>query len=192
MSRAGRTLRGLVKQYLRTWGQSALTVQHHVPISRPTIVAVMACLFSRLLPSVPIVAQVMLCAMFSFANSRGPRLGELCGEDHYRRANCVWVDGRIIVGSTAEASTRGLLRKGLLLRAQNPPSKTDRSGAKYGGKFMWYRYDPDDPLNFATAWAAYELRCPCPPASREAWPAFSYDGGSKKLSEHTARLLPLV
>ena len=189
MGRAGRTLRGLTAQYLTSWGQDALTVRHHVPIARHLIVAVVTTLVALLMPKMNTATQLMLCAMITFATCRGPRLNELCGEHHYRRANFVWVNGRTLIGSTARARSLGSLVKGLLLRVQNPPSKTDRSGAKWGGKYMWYRYDPGDTLNFAAAWAAYEERCPCPEEQRRVWPAFSMNGDAVVLTERAARSL---
>ena len=41
---------------------------------------------------------------------------------------------------------------------------------------MWFRYNPDNPLNFAYRWQQWELEHPCPAELRRTWPAFSPTG----------------
>jgi hypothetical protein len=41
---------------------------------------------------------------------------------------------------------------------------------------MWFRYDDQNPLNFAWRWQQWELQYPCPQEQRRLWPAFSPTG----------------
>ena len=161
MKHAGRVLKGLVKEYLRCHGQSALTVQHHIPIPQRVTLDLIRALTTFSVPSLTRAAQFAMRAHAAFARVRALRLAECCDEFCYKRANFDWVDGRTLVGSTQKAVARGL-RDGILLRVQNPPSKTDQDGTKYGGTYMWYRLDSTtDELNFPAAWAALECAFPC-------------------------------
>ena len=47
---------------------------------------------------------------------------------------------------------------------------------------MWFRLDPDNPLNFAASWLAYERYCPCPDGQERLWPAFSPEGDHRGFS----------
>eukprot|EP00966_Prymnesium_polylepis_P109538 2535082-Prymnesium_polylepis.1 len=70
------------------------------------------------------------------------------GDSFYRRASFVWCRLSRLMGSTATAAGGSPLAEGKIVRSQNPPSKTDRSGQKWGGKFMYYRKDSTNVVNF--------------------------------------------
>jgi hypothetical protein len=44
---------------------------------------------------------------------------------------------------------------------------------------MWFRYDDQNPLNFAWRWRQWEEAHPCPASERARWPAFSPTGDSR-------------
>jgi hypothetical protein len=138
-----------------------------------------------------IVLHEALLTIALFSLVRGPRLDEWCrmfsGDTYYRRSNLVWVSGRQIVGSTQQAVASGGPLDGWLVRVQNVPSKTDRTGQKWVGKFMWYVLDRSSPRNFPAQWLRWELTFPCPAAVRTVWPAFSPTGDSVPFSPARAR-----
>ena len=111
------------------------------------------------------------------------------GDSFYRRSNFNWCEGKRIAGSTATAMSRGGAADGSIIRSQNVPSKTDRSCRKWGGRFMFYRCNSADPLNFGCAWRRYEVGWPCPESERGLWPAFSPNGDDVPFAPARARAL---
>jgi hypothetical protein len=191
LKKVGDVLRGLNAAFLKLWGQEALAVDHHIPFSLDVVHRMHEALRSYAIVSFSVALHDAICVIMLFSLVRGPRLDEWCrmfkDDTFYRRLNFVWVDGRVIVGSTQAAAARGGPLDGWLLRVQNVPSKTDRTGQRWMGKFMWYVLHVSSPLNFAKQWLAWELAYPCPENLRHAWPAFSPDGGSTPFSQSLAR-----
>ena len=177
LKKVGDVLRGLNAAFLKLWGQEALAVDHHIPFSLDVVHRMHEALRSYAIVSFSVALHDAICVIMLFSLVRGPRLDEWCrmfkDDTFYRRLNFVWVDGRVIVGSTQAAAARGGPLDGWLLRVQNVPSKTDRTGQRWMGKFMWYVLHVSSPLNFAKQWLAWELAYPCPENLRHAWPAFS-------------------
>ena len=49
------------------------------------------------------------------------------------------------------------VKRGDLIRGVSASSKCDRLNVEWSKQHQWFKYDPDDPLNFAVAWVTYEL-----------------------------------
>ena len=111
---------------------------------------------------------LLLC----YGINRAPRLDEV---PTYRRSNFGFAITERSFVSAARASAAGPIPRGTLLRAAQVPSKTDRSGQKWCGKFLYYHLDEDSELSFAAEWARYELKYPCGEEQRGSWAAFSPD-----------------
>jgi hypothetical protein len=175
-------LKGMNLAFLKVWGQEALAVDHHVPFALEHIRLCHEALRSYAVVAFCKIMHDAVCVIMLFSLVRGPRLDEWCemfsGDTYYRRINFVWVHGRELIGSTQRAMAVGPPRNGWLLRVQNVPSKTDRTGRKLMGKCMWYVLNCEAPLNFAAEWLRWELAYPCPEELRASWPAFSPSGNS--------------
>ena len=190
---AAKVLKGLVADYKRDFGQDAMTAQHHVPFELQVVLRCVAALQRRALRSHgwSDTLHDAIEVMIKFSMVRGPRLDETCemmaGDTFYRRANFAWCSGAHIIGSSATASASAPIAADAIIRAQNVPSKTDRSGRKWGGKYMHYRKNALNPLNFAGAWERWELRYPCPESERALWPAFSPSGDHAPFGPALAR-----
>ena len=191
LGKAAAQLRGLVKSFLRDEGQDSMVTDHHIPFALDVLLRAVAALDAAAVPSLGDDLQFATAVIFKFSMVRAPRLDEWCemfaGDTYYRRSNFEWVQGRTVVGDSQQAVAAGGPQPGWLLRARNVPSKTDRSGQKWMGRFMWYAYDPTNPLNFPTAWLAWDIARPCPPASRGVWPAFSPTGDHRPFKPALAR-----
>ena len=113
--------------------------------------------------------------------SAGIRKDELFGDFALQRANFAWVDSdaRPLPRNSTTLASR---RKGDILRVLSAPSKCDQLNVEWGAKPMWFRLDPDNPLNFAASWLAYERYCPCPDGQERLWPAFSPEGDHRGFS----------
>ena len=190
---AAKVLKGLVADYKRDFGQDAMTAQHHVPFELDVVRRCVAALQRRAMRTHgwSDTLHHAIEVMITFCMVRGPRLDELCemmaGDTFYRRANFAWCSGARVVGSSAVASATTKIAADAVVRAQNVPSKTDRSGRKWGGKYMYYRKNALNPLNFASAWESWDLRNPCPESERARWPAFSPSGDHVPFAPALAR-----
>lgn len=156
LHKAGTLLKGLNAAFLRTLAHlgsgEALAADHHIPFSLNVIDSLFDALRTAAITAWAIVLHEALLTIALFSLVRGPRLDEWCrmfsGDTYYRRSNFVWVSGRQIVGSTQQAVASGGPLDGWLVRVQNVPSKTARTGQKWVGKFMWYVLDRSSPRNF--------------------------------------------
>ena len=52
------------------------------------------------------------------------------------------------------------------------------------GKYMWYRMDHTNQLNFPAQWARYEVAYPCPEDQRGIWAAVSPVAGAAHSPKH--------
>ena len=191
MHAASRMLRGMIEQLKARCGQDAMSVDHHIPYPLQSIVRAVAYLDNHSNSEWTPAFHDSLAVVVRFSLARGPRMDEWCemfaGDTYYRRVNFTWCLVGDVIGSTAAMDAAGGLSPRLLLRATNVPSKTDRSGAKWIGKHMWYRPSGSDPLNFASAWARFERRYPCTEGDRRTWAAFSPSGGPAAFKPTQAR-----
>ena len=190
MRAAGRMLRGMIEQLKSRCGQDVMSVDHHIPYPLQSIVRAANYLSSYANTAWPAVVHDSLLVALKFNLGRGPRLDEWCemflGDTFYRRANFNWCHSGVVIGSTALLDLAPADPVEPLLRATNVPSKTDRGGAKWIGKHMWYKKSAN-PLNFPNTWAWYERKYPCPEAERRSWAAFSPEGNSKAFKPTAAR-----
>ena len=191
LHQAATLLKGMNQAFLKAWGQEALAVDHHVPFALEHIRACHEALRAYAIIAWSKVRHDAICVIVLFSLVRGPRLDEWCqmfaGDTFYRRQNFVWVRERELIGSTPRAVAAGGPKQGWLIRVQNVPSKTDRTGQRWLGRFMWFVLDFEAPLNFAAAWLRWELAYPCPEDMRASWPAFSPTGDSAPFTPGVAR-----
>ena len=184
-------LKGLVEEYKQDFGQDALAVRHHVPFSLDEVRRMIEALRRREIDGLSESVSDALIVVICFCMVRGPRLDEWVekfrGDSLWRRASFKWAAAPKRYLYTREIAAHGPVAPGMLLRAVNPPSKTDRSGRKYGSKYMYYVKDEDNPINFAAEWERYELKYPCPPGKENEWPAFSPWGDHRPFIERIAR-----
>ena len=186
-------IKGLVEQHKRDFGQDSLAPAHHVPYPLESICKACAYLDSYACASWTRQLHDALGVLVRFCMVRGPRLDEFAemfvGDTFYRRSNFNWCRDTGAVAYTQLIGSVLSLFDGRLLQVRNVPSKTDRSGAKWVGKMMYYRARVSQPLNFAAAWARYELKYPCPVACRTSWPAFSPTAAAATFKPVLARQL---
>ena len=184
-------LKGMNAAFLKAWGQEALAPDHHVPFALSDVRLLREALVSYAILHWARVLHDAVCVIALFCLVRGPRLDEWCrmfaGDTFYLRANFVWVRGRDLIGSTAAAVAISGPADGWLLRVRNVPSKTDRTGQKWLGRYMWYVYRTASTLNFPAQWLQWETVYPCPEGLRSAWPAFSPSGDHQPFSPTVAR-----
>lgn len=193
MAAAGRQLRGMIETLKRTYGQNAMAVRHHIPYPLDTVLRAVDYLEHYRCPQWSRALHDALCVVIKFNMARGPRLDEWCemysGDTFYRRANFSWSRGERLLGSTQAADAESTVTNGDIIRGMNVPSKTDRTGAKMLGKYIWYIYDDTNPLNFAAAWARFERRYACPEHDRCWWPAFSPTASHEPFKPTPARAM---
>jgi hypothetical protein len=190
MAPASRILRGLIEQLKQRCGQDAMAPDHHIPYPLQSILRAVKYLDTYSNPAWTASYHDSLALAIRFNLARGPRIDEWCemytGDSYYRRGNFSWMlDSVLLEGALLDIPSAGLTTT--FLRVTNVPSKTDRSGAKWIGKFMWYRARSSDPLNIAHAWAKYELKYPCPASQRRTWAAFSPSGDAPAFKPTPAR-----
>jgi len=188
-------LRGLNELYKQRWGASSLVAERTEPFPLWALHAM-----ARALAEGAVLRdeaeRECYRIVFLFAVSAAPRLDEICymgpGDTFYARDNFVWYhNGRAV------AAAPGVLERLLaavqsgsrtvMLKGTSAPSKADRMNTTWGGRDMWFRPDPSNPLNFAFFFLKWEIAHPCPLGARAQWPAFSLDGGETPLSAHTVR-----
>ena len=109
------------------------------------------------------------------------------GDSFWLRTSFMWCAAASKTLDTAAMAAGGPIAASTLLRGRNPPSKTDRSGRKYGGKWMYFLKDDANPINFAAEWERWELKYPRPPGGAHQWPAFSPTGDARPFRERQAR-----
>jgi hypothetical protein len=191
MKPASRILRGLIEQLKARCGQDAMAPDHHIPYPLQSILRAVKYLDEHSNPAWTAAYHDALALAMRFNLARGPRLDEWCemfsGDSFYRRANFSWSLDSVLIGESAALDITFIEYATTFLRVTNVPSKTDRSGAKWIGKFMWYRARSSDPLNFAYAWYRYESKYPCPEPQRRSWAAFSPTGGAAAFKPTPAR-----
>ena len=190
MRASGRMLRGMIEQLKARCGQDVMSVDHHIPYPLQAIIRAARYLssYANRAWSAAFHDGLLVAVLFNLA--RGPRLDEWCemfaGDSFYRVINFNWCRNGTVVGSTASLDAAPTEAADPLLRSTNVLSKTDRSGAKWIGKHMWYKRSPN-PLNFPTAWASYERKYPCLEADRRSWAAFSPSGSAAAFKPAAAR-----
>ena len=194
---SAKLLRGLIEEQKERFGDCAMAVTNHIPFPLDSLRRMCDALIKHQMGAAgwSVALTDAIAAVFTFSLARGPRLNEWIQahirDTFYRRLNFVWCDGHTIIGSTAHAMiyfiVLGYIPNGTLLRVQNVPMKTDRTGLKFTGRYMWYKLDRTNPLNFAAQWARYEILHPCPEDQRAKWAAFSPDGGPTPFKEQPAR-----
>jgi hypothetical protein len=190
LAKVRKVLKGLTRRFVKDFCVEALATHHHEPIPLAVVTRVVEVLRSPAERPCDDPAASAVDTAVCFAMSRAPRLDEVCemfaGDTFYCRANFVWVRGGDVLGGTAAA---GPLVDGDFLRVTNVPSKTDRSGVKWVGRYMWYRLDRSNPINFPAAWERYEAAYPCPVTERASWAAFSPDGTARPFRPAQFRVL---
>lgn len=73
-----------------------------------------------------------------------------------------------------------------MLKVKSVASKCDADNSHWGSRDMWFVYDDTNELSLPVAWAQYELKYPCAPSQRTAWPAVSPHGNDKAYTTSTA------
>jgi len=139
-------------------------------------------------PTLHLSFLVMVCCCLA----TGVRLDELTSEECYKRANFVWLDkvtGDELPNTVATSRSR---RNGDLLRGRSVESKCDPHNVVWGSRFMWFRYDDTNPLNFAWRWSQWETEHPAPEGERHKWPAFSPTGDGTRYGWAQATALFVV
>ena len=192
---AAKLLAGLIEEYKSDFGDCAMAVDHHIPFPMDSLTRMIAVLlaYGVLTSGWTHALHDAIALAFTFGLARAPRLNEWirahAGDTYYKRHNFHWCDASLILGSTAAALAHfgGVIPEGTILRSQNVPMKCDRSGAKFTGRYMWYKKNSKNPLNFATQWQRYETLYPCPEDRRALWAAFSPTGGAEPFSDASAR-----
>ena len=193
MEEARGVLKGLCARYKLRWGDDALVPMRKQPFSTAHTRAILHALDTATvaLGWTTCLAQAMQVA-FCFGMSTGMRKDEWTAafnDDTYlRRANLTWVDddGEPLPSTPEVTASR---RNGHLLRGRAPPSKCDRLATEWGARYMWFRLDDSNPLNFAARWRQWELDHPCPPQDRGTWPAFSPFGNEVPFTSSRAGAL---
>jgi len=189
-----RILRGLCNRYKKMWGADALVPQRRQPFSLAQLRGMAAALVAQQVagwsPTLHLAFLTMLCCCLS----TGVRLHELVAEECYKRANFVWLDRvtGLELPNTVETSRSRC--NGDLLRGRSVESKCDPNNVVWGSRFMWFKYDDTNPLNFAWRWSQWEAEFPAPEADRHAWPAFSPTGDRARFgwAQATAFLVTLM
>ena len=191
MGKAAALLKGMNVAFLKAWGQEALATDHHIPFALDVIRRAHDALATLAIATFSVCMHHAIDTVILFSLVRGPRLDEWCrmhtDDTFYRRANFVWVSGRTLIGSTDMAWAQSGPQDGWLLRVQNVPSKTDRNGRRWLGRYMWYVLNSASSLNFPARWLRWETSFPCPEHLRRVWPAFSPTGDHEAFSPACAR-----
>ena len=176
-------LKGICARYKARWGDDAFVRSRKQPFTTAHILAIVALLESanQLVTWTAMLRQAVLTA-FCHALSTGARKDEWTasfeGDTFVRRCNFNWVDGNgnDLPNTAATVASR---KNGDLLRGRSAPSKCDRLNVEWGARDMWFRYDDQNPLNFAWRWRQWEEAHPCPASERARWPAFSPTGDGR-------------
>ena len=176
-------LKGICARYKARWGDDAFVRSRKQPFTTAHLIAIVALLESanQLVTWTAVLRQAVLVA-FCHALSTGARKDEWTasfeGDTFVRRCNFNWVDknGNDLPNTAATVASR---KNGDLLRGRSAPSKCDRLNIEWGARDMWFRYDDQNPLNFAWRWRQWEEAHPCPASERARWPAFSPSGDGR-------------
>ena len=176
-------LKGICARYKARWGDDAFVRSRKQPFTTAHLTAIVALLeaANQLVTWTAVLRQAVLTAI-CHALSTGARKDEWTasfeGDTFVRRGNFNWVDGNgnDLPNTPATVATR---KNGDLLRGRSAPSKCDRLNVEWGARDMWFRYDDQNPLNFAWRWRQWEEAHPCPASERARWPAFSPTGDSR-------------
>ena len=178
-------IKGLNAMYVSVWGDDALVVQHAKPIPRDLLLAMRRTIAQALVPAWTMSMHLLWAALHCYELSTGERKNGIgaafVGDTYLRRCDLVWVDDNyepLPMTPDVIASRKD----GDILRGTSPPAKCDRFKIEWGGRHQWFKLDTADPLNFATAFRDYEIRCPCPPHERPSWAAFGVNGGKQALT----------
>ena len=92
----------------------------------------------------------------------------------YLRSNFgVWVIDGVEYPDTPDARAR--LKPGSLLKSFTVRSKCDSDNSEWGGRAMWFAYDPANILSFAYWWSLWQRHFPAAPSA----PAFSPSGDGR-------------
>ena len=176
-------LKGICARYKARWGDDAFVRSRKQPFTTAHLLAIVALLeaANQLASWTAVLRQAILTA-FCHALSTGARKDEWTasfeGDTFVRRGNFNWVDenGNDLPNTSATVASR---KNGDLLRGRSAPSKCDRLNIEWGARDMWFRYDDQNPLNFAWRWRQWEDAHPCPASERARWPAFSPTGDGR-------------
>ena len=183
---------GLCQRYKHIWGQDAFVKQQAKIFSRRMLLDMAAGCEPGAMPEWSRKKSRCCNAQLKYVVSLGARTDEFTKEheqdDCLKRANITLVDQNTMEPIEVNEANLRRVKRGHLIRGISASSKCDRLNVEWSKQHQWFRYDPEDPLNFAVAWVTYELECPCAPEDRLAWPAFSTSGDAvASTSEQFAR-----
>ena len=183
-----------------SFGQDCLIPRQTQPFSLAMLHKMAKALRDMVITQWTACMHIVMLVMICYCLSTGTRCNEMAqafqetrdrpdddDTDYLRRANFTPFKAAMELEPTKE-SWKSLVN-GDLIRAHCAPSKCDRDNVTFGKVHQWFRYDNTNPLNFAAAWAAYEVKYPCPAGMRDAWPAFSPTGNATPFSCKALRTL---
>ena len=175
-------LQGLCMRYKAMWGQEAFMTEQAKLFSRIMLVKIVASCDSYAIPTWSEALHDAWGVQIRYLSSTGERKDVLCrdfaGEDIFPRANISTIDAQY-ERTTVDVANLRAVANGHLIMATSAASKCDRLNVDWSKQKQWYKYVATDPLNFAKAWVAYELKYPCAADQRRQWPAFSPSGGAE-------------
>ena len=172
-------LKGICARYKLIWGQDALVPSRKKPFTQGQLRALIAFLQAMRMVGWTDCMHLVFTVLVCFCLSTGTRKDEWVlsfeTDTYLRRANFCWVDER---GNDLPPTREVLMsrKNGCLLRGRSAPAKCDRLNVEWGAKDQWFRFNDQDPLNFAWRWYQWEVAFPCEAHDRSSWPAFSPTG----------------
>jgi 8-oxo-dGTP pyrophosphatase MutT (NUDIX family) len=193
MSGVLKQLKGLNARVRASFGQDCLIPHQTQPFSLAMLRTMAKALRDKVIKKWTSCTHTVMLVMICYCLSTGTRCDEMAqafqdtrdkpgtrskpddsDNDYLRRVNFTPFRNAMELKPTKDAWQS--MVNGDLIRAHCAPSKCDRDNVTFGRVKQWFRYDDTNPLNFAAAWAAYEIEYPCPLDQRETWPAFSPTG----------------
>lgn len=160
------TLRGMLKAFVRQYGDDILVPRRKQPFSRAQEVAIDAVLAAESVPGWSPARHRMARLACRFSRSTAARKKELCqGDAFFARGNVdVIIDGDIVPPSPENLS------RATMFRIRSTVSKCDVLNRHWGAHPMYVTVNDAEHFNLGAALRDSELAFPCSPAERATFP----------------------
>ena len=159
-------LRGLLRDFVRNYGDDVLVTQKKQPFSRAHELALERSLRERTADDLRERLHLILWIILCFLRNIGARGSELCkGDLFFTRSNVAPIVGGSVVAPTLENFARASR-----IRVMPTGSKCDFTNKHWGAHPMFFDVAPGEHLNLGHALITLEREFPCPPHLRATFP----------------------